>query len=348
MSPSLKLILLFAALIAAIAAPAYLSSYNLSLTGRFLALSLSAMGIVLLWGEGGILSLGQGVFFGLGGYVLAMHMKLVGLETGEVMPDFMVWSGLKALPTWWEIFRNPLVAVLGVIVVPAIIAALFGWLIFRRRIGGVYFALISQALALAFATLLISQQAFTGGFNGLTNFKTLFGLNLNKPEVGLGLYWVTVAVVAVCFLIGTFLINSRFGKVLRASRDNTNRVRFLGYDPTPYKVFAFTIAAVFAGLSGALFALHAGVISPALVGVVPSIEMVIWAAVGGRASLIGAIAGALLINFAKDKISTVLPEFWLYALGIVFIVVVTVLPKGLAGLFPEKAAKTTAPEKAPA
>ncbi|MDP3175238.1 MAG: urea ABC transporter permease subunit UrtC [Phenylobacterium sp.] len=319
----------------AAAAPTYLSSYDLSLTGRFLALSLTAMGLVLIWGQGGILSLGQGVFFGLGGYVLAMHLKLVGLETGEVMPDFMVWSGVKALPWWWEVFRNPLVMILGVLIVPALVAAAFGWLVFRRRIGGVYFALITQALALAFATLLISQQAMTGGFNGLTNYKTLFGFNLNDEAVSHGLYWATLAIVVVALICGTLLLNSSFGKILRATRDNTNRVRFLGYDPTPYKIVTFSIAAMFAGLSGALFALHAGVISPALIGVVPSIEMVIWAAVGGRTSLIGAVAGALLVNFAKDKISTELPAFWLYMLGGMFILVVTVLPKGLAGMFPE-------------
>jgi urea transport system permease protein len=324
----LALVALFAA------APLFLSSYDLSLTGRFLALSLTAMGLVLIWGEGGVLSLGQGVFFGLGGYALAMHLKLVGLETGETMPDFMVWSNLKALPWWWEIFRSPVVAVAGVLLVPAIMAAGFGWLVFRRRIGGVYFALITQALALAFATLLISQQAFTGGFNGLTNYKTLFGFNVNRPGFSDGLYWVTLAIVVLAYLGGTALLSSRFGKLLRATRDNTNRVRFLGYDPTPIKIVAFTVAGMLAGLSGALFALHAGVISPALVGVVPSIEMVVWAAVGGRASLGGAIAGALVVNFAKDKISTVLPEFWSYALGLIFILVVTVMPKGLAGMVP--------------
>jgi urea transport system permease protein len=333
--PPLKAIGLLVVVLVAAAAPFFLSGYNLSLTGRFLALSLTAMGLVLLWGEGGILSLGQGVFFGLGGYALAMHLKLVGLETGEVMPDFMVWSNLKELPWWWAIFKSPLVALAGVVVAPAIVAAGFGWLVFRRRIGGVYFALITQALALAFATLLISQQAFTGGFNGLTNYKTLFGLNMNSEGFAKGLYWATLIVVILAGFGGWALLQSRFGKLLRATRDNTNRVRFLGYDPTPYKIIAFTVAGVFAGLSGALFALHAGVISPALVGVVPSIEMVIWAAVGGRASLPGAIAGALLINFAKDKVSTVLPEFWLYALGLIFILVVTILPKGLAGIFPK-------------
>jgi len=341
--PSLKAIGLLAAVALAAAAPFYLSGYNLSLTGRFLALSLTAMGLVLLWGEGGILSLGQGVFFGLGGYAIAMHLKLAGLETGEVMPDFMVWSNLKALPWWWSLFKNPLAALLGVVVVPAAVAAAFGWLVFRRRIGGVYFALITQALALAFATLLISQQAYTGGFNGLTNYKVLFGFNMNSQGFAMGLYWTTLAVVTLAGVGAWMLTRSRFGKLLRATRDNTNRVRFLGYDPTPYKIIAFAVAGALAGLSGALFALHAGVISPALVGVVPSIEMVVWAAVGGRASLPGAVAGALLVNFAKDKVSSAAPEFWLYALGLIFILVVTALPKGLAGLFPEGSLKRPAP-----
>lgn len=344
--PPLKAILGLVALAAALFAPFYLSSYDLSLTGRFLALSLTAIGLAMLWGEGGILSLGQGVFFGLGGYALAMHLKLAALEPGELMPDFMVWSNVSALPWWWAIFKNPLVAVAGVILVPGVIGAGFAWLVFRRRIGGVYFALITQALALAFATLLISQQAFTGGFNGLTNYKTLFGLNLNDAAVSRGLYWATLAIVVAAFALGYLLLQSRFGRLLRATRDNTNRVRFLGYDPTPYKIAAFTVAAVFAGLSGALFALHAGVISPALVGVVPSIEMVIWAAVGGRASLGGAVAGALLVNFAKDKISTVMPEFWLYVLGAVFILVVTILPKGLAGMFPDRPIRLALPSRA--
>jgi len=316
----------------AAAAPFMLAPYELNLLGRFLALSLTAMGLVILWGEAGVLSLGQGVFFGLGGYAIAMHLKLASLSGGDTMPDFMVWSGLHALPGWWGPFSNPLVAIAAVVLAPALVAAVFAWLMFRRRIGGVYFALITQALALAFATLLISQQAYTGGFNGLTDFKSLFGVRWSKPGVTHVLYWITLALVFGALIAGKFLLSSRFGKVLRATRDGANRVRFLGYDPAPYKIIAFILAASLAGLSGALFTLHAGVISPALVGVVPSIEMVIWAALGGRTSLAGAIAGTLLVNFAKDKISTVLPTFWLYVLGALFIVAVTAAPKGLAGL----------------
>lgn len=319
-------------LLLAIAAPWIVSAYELNLLGRFLALSLAAMGLVLLWGEGGVLSLGQGVFFGLGGYALAMHLKLAGLGEGE-LPDFMAWSGITALPWWWAIFKSPITAILGVLIVPTLIGALFSWAIFRRRISGTYFALITQALALAFATLLISQQGLTGGFNGLTDYHTLFGFNLNLPSVTTAIYWITVALVAGAFLGLRWMLASRYGKLLRAARDGSNRMRFLGYDPAPYKVVAFSVAALLTGISGALFTLHAGVVSPALVGVVPSIEMVIWVAIGGRYSLVGAIAGALLVNFAKDKVSTALPELWLYALGGLFIMVVTVLPKGIAGEF---------------
>jgi urea transport system permease protein len=320
------------ALVLAVGAPWLLSAYDLNLLARFLALSLTAMGLVLLWGEGGVLSLGQGVFFGLGGYAIAMHLKLATLAEGE-LPDFMVWTGVTELPWWWAPFTSGLFAILAILLIAPAIAALFAWAIFRRRIGGVYFALITQALALAFATLLISQQDKTGGFNGLTDYKTLFGFNINLPATTTALYFATLALVVGAFFGLRWLIASRFGKLLRASRDGANRLRFLGYDPTPYKVMAFTVAALLTSISGALFTLHAGVVSPALVGVVPSIEMVIWVAIGGRDSVAGALAGALIVNFAKDKISTALPELWLYGLGLLFIVAVTVLPKGLAGLF---------------
>ena len=338
------------ALLLALAAPWLLSSYDLNLMARFLALALTAMGLVLLWGEGGVLSLGQGVFFGLGGYAIAMHLKLAGLAETE-LPDFMVWTGVKALPWWWAIFKSPIVAILGVFLIAPVLAALFAWAIFRRRIGGVYFALITQALALAFATLLISQQDKTGGFNGLTDYKTLFGFNLNLPSTSTALYFITLLFVVAAFFGLRWLLASRFGSLLRASRDGANRLRFLGYDPAPYKVVAFTVAALLTSISGALFTLHAGVVSPALVGVVPSIEMVIWVAIGGRESIAGALAGALLVNFAKDKISTALPELWLYGLGALFILAVTALPKGLAGLvvsdLPFRPRKPAPPEPEP-
>jgi urea transport system permease protein len=313
------------------AAPLMLSGYDLNLLARFMAMAILALGIVLIWGHGGILSLGQGVFFGLGGYAIAMHMKLVDLPAGE-MPDFMVWSGREALPLWWAPFANPVFAICAVLVVPAAIGALFAWAVFHRRVGGTYFALITQALALAFATLIISQQDATGGFNGLTDFYSILGFGIASPRTGTGLYWLTFAILCVSFVGLRWLLASRFGMLLRAARDGENRVRFLGYSPAPFKVAAFAIAALLAGVAGALFTLHAGVVSPALIGVVPSIEMVIWVAVGGRYSLAGAIVGALVVNLARDAVSSAVPELWLYCMGALFILVVTLMPNGLAGL----------------
>jgi len=318
----------------ALIAPWLLPAYELNVLARCGALAILAVGLVLLWGEAGILSLGQGVFFGLGGYALAMNLKQAALGPGEI-PDFMVWSGLDALPWWWRPFENPAVALVGVVLIPAVVAAAYSWLVFRRRVTGVYFALITQALALAFATLLISKQPFTGGFNGLTDFHTLMGFDLAADKTVLVLYWATILLLALAYIGVRALMNSRYGTLLRATRDGENRVRYLGYDPSPYRVVAFTVAALLAGVSGALFTLHSGVVSPALVGVVPSIEMVVWVAVGGRNSLGGAIAGTVLVNFAKDKISSALPELWPYVLGGLFVIVVLLLPQGLASLVPK-------------
>jgi urea transport system permease protein len=318
-------------------APALVSPYQLNLLSRFLSLSILSIGLVLVWGEAGILSLGQGVFFGLGGYVLAMHLKLAGLAPGEI-PDFMSWSGLEALPWWWQPLRSATFSLTCVVALPALSAALFAWLMFRRRVGGVYFALITQALALAFATLLISQQAYTGGFNGLTNFRTLLGFDLAARGTSFALYWLTLALLAAAYCGLGLLRGTRYGVILRAIRDGENRARFLGYDAAPYKVFAFAVGAALAGISGALFTLHAGVIAPAMVGVVPSIEMIVWVAVGGRTSLAGAVAGTLLVNYAKDVISSALPDFWLVGLGGLFVLVVLGLPNGLAGLVPPRTA----------
>jgi urea transport system permease protein len=244
----------------------------------------------------------------------------------------MQWSGLDTLPWWWAPFRNPAFAISMVFVLPALAAAALAYLVFRRRIAGSYFAIITQALALAAATLIISQQQFTGGFNGLTGFTSAFGYVLGDPHTQFGLYWITLAVLAIAFAGVRMLQNSAFGKVLLAVRDGENRVRFLGYDPLPFKVIAFAIAGVLAGVAGALVTLDLGVISPAMFGVVPSIEMVIWVAVGGRNSLLGAIIGTLAVNFGKDFISSAFPELWLYVVGAIFVLVVTILPQGIVGL----------------
>jgi len=338
MKLSPRMLVTLAVLALGAAAPWLISAYELSLLGRFLALSILAMGIMLIWGEGGILSLGQGVFFGLGGYALAMHLKLEGLDLSNGdMPDFMQWSGVSALPALWYPFANPWFALACVVLMPGAVACGFSWLVFRRRVGGTYFALITQALALAFATLLVSQQAYTGGFNGLTDYSTFNGYDITSNQAAQVIYGITLALVAAVYFGLRWLLGTRWGVMLRATRDGENRVRFLGHNPLPYKVGAFTLAGVLAGIGGALFTLHAGVISPALVGVVPSIEMVVWVAVGGRNVLWGAIAGTLLVNFAKDQISSALPSLWLYGLGALFILVVSFLPGGVAGLFARKA-----------
>lgn len=318
-------------LVVAACAPLYLPPYELSLLGRFLAMSVLAIGISLIWGTGGILSLGQGVFFALGGYALAMYLKLGGLAPGTI-PDFMQWSGLTTLPTWWAPFANPAFALAAVLVLPSAAAAVLAYLVFRRRIAGAYFAIITQALTLAASTLIISQQQFTGGFNGLTGFTSAFGFVLGDQHTQFGLYWITLAILTIAFVGVHALKNSPFGKVLLAVRDGENRVRFLGYDPLPFKVIAFALAGMLAGIAGALVTLDLGVISPAMFGVVPSIEMVIWVAIGGRNSLLGAIAGTLAVNFGKDFISSAFPDLWLYIVGAIFVIVVTVAPQGLVGL----------------
>jgi urea transport system permease protein len=327
----LKIATDIALLLALALAPYLLSAYHLSLLGRFLAMAILSLGISITWGRAGILSLGQGVFWGLGAYVLAMHLKLAALAPGD-MPDFMMWSGLDHLPTWWNIFRNPAVALAGVVIVPTVTAGAMAWLVFNRRVSGVYFALLTQALALVFSTLLISEQAYTGGFNGLTDFNTILGRGIIDPSFQRALYWITLAALALAFVFCRWLLGTGFGKVLLAVRDGESRVRFLGYSPAAYKTVVFAVAGALAGVSGALYILHAGVISPAMVGVVPSIEMVIAVAVGGRASLTGVVLGTLLVNFGKDTISSAIPELWQFVMGALFILVVTALPKGLVSL----------------
>lgn len=310
-------------------APYLISSYDLSLLGRFLALSIVAIGIVLIWGNTGILSLGQGIFFGLGGYAIAMHLKLAA--AGADLPDFMFWNQISSLPWWWEPFRSPVFALAAMLILPAVAAFLLGWLSFRQRIKGTYFALITQAVVLAFTTLLISQQGFTGGFNGLTDYNNFLGFHLTDMNVRLGLYWVTVGALTISFAFSKWLGSTHIGKLLTAIRDGENRVRFLGYDPAVYKAFIFAVAAFFAGLAGALYTLHLGVISPAMIGIVPSIEMVIGAAIGGRESIMGAVAGTVFLNIAKDRISSAFPEIWMYVVGALFILVVLAMPGGVAG-----------------
>ncbi|MEA2592560.1 MAG: urea transport system permease protein [Actinomycetota bacterium] len=312
-------------------APATLSDFGLNLFTKYLCYAIIAVGIGLAWGQGGMLSLGQGVFFGLGGYAMGMYLKLQAAGPGKV-PDFMSWSGVEKLPLLWKPFQYAWIALPAVVVVPMAVAAGLGAMVFRRRVRGAYFAILTQALAAAFVILLIGEQGYTGGTNGLTNFSQAFGLDLADPTNQRMFYFITAGVLGAMFLLARQLMASRYGRLLVAVRDGEERVRFLGYNPTVIKVIAFSISAGMAGLAGALFVPVVGIISPALLGIVPSIEMVILVALGGRSSLVGPVIGALAVNYAKTSLSNRFPSGWLYLEGLLFVVVIGFAPMGLAGL----------------
>jgi urea transport system permease protein len=312
-----------------VVAPSMLTSFRLDLLAKYLVFAIVAVGIALAWGRGGMLVLGQGLFFGLGGYVMAMHLQLAETPDGQ-QPMFMTLTGASELPGLWEPFRSPVFTLVMVVAVPVVVATILGLLVFRSRIRGPYFAILTQALAAAFVILLIGQQEFTGGTNGLT-VMTFFGLDLGDPDDQRILYLIVVLVLGAIFLLARQLVRSRYGQLLVAVRDGEDRVRFLGYDPTIVKVVAFAAAAGMAGIAGALFVPVVGIISPTSLGIVPSIEMLIWVAVGGRLSLAGAVAGAVLVNLAKTELSESFPSGWLYAQGLLFVLVVAFAPRGLAG-----------------
>ncbi|MCC2334199.1 urea ABC transporter permease subunit UrtC [Cellulomonas wangsupingiae] len=312
-------------------APALLSDFRLNLLAKFLCLAMVAVGIGLAWGRGGMLVLGQGVFFGIGGYLMAMHMKLSDAGPGGV-PDFMLLYGDGVVPGWWEPLRSPVVTVLAILVLPAAIAALLGLAVFRRRVRGAYFAILSQALAAAFAILLVGQQKVTGGTNGLNGFRSFFGFDLADPVNKRMLYFIAAGVLIAMVVVVRLLMVSRYGELLVAVRDQENRVRFLGYDPANVKVVAYAVAACFAGIGGALFAPVVGIISPADVGVIPSIGFLVGVAIGGRATLLGPVLGAVAVSWAETGLSEQFPSFWTYFQGALFILVVAFLPQGFASL----------------
>lgn len=320
-----------AALLFAVA-PAVLSDFRLDQLARYLCLAIVAVGIGLAWGRGGMLVLGQGLFFGLGGYAMAMHLKLADAGPGR-LPDFMLLYGsTDTLPWWWEPFRSPAFALAAVLLLPMGLAAVIGLLVFRRRVRGAYFAILSQALAAAFAILLIGQQGTTGGTNGLTNFQGFFGFSLNDPLNRRTVYFLIAAALLAVMLLARQLFHSRYGELLVAVRDSEERVRFLGYDPAQVKLAAYVISAGMAGLAGALFVPAVGIISPALIGIVPSIQFLIGAAIGGRTSVVGVVLGAVAVAWAQTTLSEEFPAAWTYFQGALFVVVVAFLPGGLASV----------------
>ena len=320
--------------------PVLLDNFRLNLVGKYLTYAIVAIGLVVLWGWGGILSLGQGVFFGLGGYCMAMFLKLEAsdpvttkIQSTPGIPDFMDWNQLTELPIWWLPFKSLTFSLIAVIAVPSLLAFIVSYAMFKRRVGGVYFAIITQAVALIMTTLIIGMQGYTGGVNGMTDLKTLSGWDTRTDEAKIILYYACCLTLLLCVIAGTWIQRSKFGTLLLAMRDKEDRVRFSGYDVSMFKVAAFCLAAGVSGIGGAFFALQVGFMSPSFVGIVPSIELVILCAVGGRLSLVGAVYGALLVNASKTLFSENFPDLWLFLMAALFIGVTMAFPYGLAGLF---------------
>jgi urea transport system permease protein len=312
----------------------HLSDFRLNQFGKFLCFAILALGLDLIWGYCGVLSLGQGVFFGFGAYCMGMYLSLqIGKESvyGSDLPDFMVWTQVKELPLFWYPFKSFWGGFLGAILVPVLFATVFGFLAFRSRIKGVYFAIITQALAFAAWLVFNRNETRLGGTNGLTDFKQVLGFRLSDPSTQLGLYIITVIALGASYLLCRWIVASRAGKVLIAIRDSEQRVTFSGYTPWVYKLFVFVVAAGLAGLSGMLYVPQVGIITPAQIGVLPSLEVVIWVAVGGRGTLIGAILGAVAVNYGRSVLTNYFPEAWPFILGGLFVVVVTMFPDGLVG-----------------
>jgi urea transport system permease protein len=320
--------------------------FRLNLVGKYLTYAFVAVSLVLLWGNGGILSLGQGIFFGLGGYGMAMFMKMEAsdpistkIQTTPGIPDFMDWNQLTELPWFWEPFHSLPFTIAAILIIPALFAYIIGFAMFKRRVGGVYFAIITQAIALILSILIVGQQGYTGGVNGITDLKTMLGWDTRTDSAKYILYYVNGILLFGCILLSRYILTSKFGMLLLAMRDKEERVRFSGYDVSDFKIFIFCVAAMISAIGGAMFTLQVGFMSPSFVGIVPSIEMVIFCAVGGRISLIGAVYGTLLVNYGKTFFSETYPELWLFLMGGLFMAVVMFFPNGLAGLWDQHARK---------
>ena len=314
----------------------HISTFTVTILGKYLAFALLALALDLVWGYLGVLSLGHGAFFALGGYGLAMYlMRQIGdrgVYGNPDLPDFMVFMNLKELPWFWYGFDNPLFAFFMLMAVPAILAFVFGWFAFKSRVTGVYLSIITQALTYALMLAFFRNDMGFGGNNGLTDFKDILGFDLQADTTRVGLLIVTFLFLTLGYLICRFIINSKLGRVVISIRDAESRVRFLGYKVEQYKLFIFVVSAILAAIAGALYVPQVGIINPGVFSPLFSIELVIWVAIGGRGTLYGAIIGAMLVSFASTYFTSALPEVWLYALGGLFVVVTLYLPAGVVGL----------------
>ena len=312
----------------------YMSDYAVALVGKIMCYAICALAMDLIWGYTGILSLGHGLFFALGGYMMGMYlMRQIGTDGNykSNLPDFMVFLDWKTLPWHWT-FSDSFIATLFLIVlVPGVLAWVFGYFAFRSRIKGVYFSIITQALTFAAMLLFFRNETGFGGNNGFTDFKRILDLPIATPVMRMTLFVLTAVTLLGSFLFARWLVQSKFGRVLQAIRDAESRVMFSGYSPTPYKLTIWVISAVMCGIAGALYVPQVGIINPSEMSPANSIEMAVWAAVGGRATLIGPIVGAFLVNGAKSWLTVTAPEFWLYFLGALFIGVTLFLPQGVVG-----------------
>lgn len=331
----------------------HLSTYTVTLLGKYLSFALLAIALDLVWGYCGILSLGHGAFFALGGYAMGMYlMRQIG-ERGVYgnpeLPDFMVFLNWQELPWYWQGFDMFWFAMLMVVLVPGVLAFVFGWLAFRSRVTGVYLSIITQALTFALMLAFFRNEMGFGGNNGLTDFKDILGFNLQADTTRVALFLISALALALGYLASRFIVRSKMGRVVVAIRDAEDRARFIGYRVESYKLWIFVFSAMLAGLAGALYVPQVGIINPGEFSPLNSIELVVWVAVGGRGTLYGAVAGAFLVNYAKTYFTGVLPELWLFALGTLFIIVTVLLPKGLVGLIARrKSAKQQEVKHAPA
>ena len=325
--------------------PFHVSTFVMTLVGKYLCYAMLALAVDLVWGYCGILSLGHGAFFALGGYAMGMYlMRQIGTRGvygNPILPDFMVFLNWQELPWFWQGFNHFPYALLMILAVPAVVAFVFGALAFRSRVTGVYLSIITQALTYALMLAFFRNDMGFGGNNGFTDFKELLGLNLQVDSTRALLIVVTALTLAASYCLCRAIVQSRAGRVIRAIRDAESRTRFLGYPVESYKLWVFVFSAVIAGVAGALYVPQVGIINPSEFGPINSIEVVIWVAVGGRGSLYGAAAGAVLVNYAKTYLTGSLPEAWLYVLGALFVGVTLFLPRGVIGLLPARAA--TAP-----
>ena len=312
----------------------HMSDFSVSLLGKIMCYAIVALAMDLIWGYTGILSLGHGLFFALGGYAFGMYlMRSIGLDGvyKSPLPDFMVFLDWKAYPWYWSFTDHFWYALLLVVLVPGVLAFVFGYFAFRSRIKGVYFSIITQAMTFAFMLLFFRNDTGFGGNNGFTDFKRILDIPIHTPEMRITLFVITGVVLLATLLLARFIVTSKFGRVLTAIRDAESRVMFSGYDPLWYKLAIWTLSAVLAGIAGALYVPQVGIINPGEMSPAMSIEIAIWVAVGGRGSLVGAILGAFLVNGAKSWFTVAFPEYWLFFLGAIFIAVTLFLPRGVVG-----------------